>query len=236
MATWTCQLCSAHYICLRDLVSHVRASHSGDENLNFVCEVSQCVKVFRNTNTWYRHVVKNHSCEYHNDIDQKSDQEHDSMDDDDSSIDDNMDDDDFLDDLNLPSEVQEDISLRHEIPPFMSKEEVVGKLLMLKEKYLVSQAAIAEVVDLVQMVCDQTAAHALSRIILTGEACDLDTSTDFFQQLPGILDSLSSPLAAVRSTYRQHSYIVQNLPYVVSGLHVDIATLLYELIKGTCLA
>ena len=56
-----CQLCSANYINLPDLVSHFRASHSHDE---FVCNVSQCPKIFRNANTWYKHVLKRHMIEY----------------------------------------------------------------------------------------------------------------------------------------------------------------------------
>ena len=65
------------------------------------------------------------------------------------------------------------------------------------------------------MVCDRTAADALSAIMLSGEACGFDTTSDFFKQLPGILEGLCSPLSTIGTTYRQHSYIAQNLPYVV---------------------
>jgi uncharacterized C2H2 Zn-finger protein len=67
MASWNCQLCAASYINLPHLVSHVRASHSEDRDLNFVCQVSHCPRIFSNTNSWYKHVVKTHQVEYSTD-------------------------------------------------------------------------------------------------------------------------------------------------------------------------
>ena len=75
MASWNCQLCSVDYVSLPDLVSHIRASHSQDVSLNFVCGVSQCPKIFRNANTWYKHVVKSHRIEYFNNVESSSDTE-----------------------------------------------------------------------------------------------------------------------------------------------------------------
>jgi purine nucleoside permease len=92
---------------------------------------------------------------------------------------------------------------------------VVGKLLKLKEKHVISQDAMYEVVELVQMICDNTAANALSAIMLLGDESGFDTTSHFFQQLPGIHEGLNSPLASIGTTYRQQSYIAQNLPYVV---------------------
>ena len=55
-----CQLCSASYIFLYDLVGHVRSAHSSDAHLSLVCQVNECPIVFTNTNTWYKHVVRQH--------------------------------------------------------------------------------------------------------------------------------------------------------------------------------
>ena len=217
MAAWKCQLCSASYVNLPELVSHFRASHSQDEGLKFVCQVSQCPKIFRNANTWYRHVVKKHSTEYftsivasssdsESEIESEEEEQH------------NNDDDDIDTSADFLSAGLEDSSmvvLPPEVPIFISKEEVAGKLLKLKEKYIIPHAAIYEVVELVQMVCDKTAADALSAIVMLGETCGHDTTSAFFQQLPGILDGLNSPLATIGTIYKQHSYIAQNLPYVV---------------------
>ena len=58
---WLCNFC---YISLFELVSHVRAIHSVDPGLRFVCNVNGCPAVFKQTNTWYKHVTKKHQEQY----------------------------------------------------------------------------------------------------------------------------------------------------------------------------
>ena len=62
--TWQCQLCASRYALLFELVGHVRAAHSADCNLNFVCQVKGCPRIFQKTNTWYKHVRAQHKEEY----------------------------------------------------------------------------------------------------------------------------------------------------------------------------
>lgn len=64
MPSWKCQLCLSRYASLYELVSHVRGSHSKEANLHFVCGVKLCSKSFKNTNSWYKHVIKIHSEHY----------------------------------------------------------------------------------------------------------------------------------------------------------------------------
>ena len=43
--TWHCQLCDSRYALLSELVGHIRAAHSSDCNLNFVCQVKGCPRM-----------------------------------------------------------------------------------------------------------------------------------------------------------------------------------------------
>lgn len=61
---WFCQLCnSSSYAFLSDLVGHIRAVHTS-EIFELVCQVNGCPQIFHKTNTWYKHVRKQHLEEY----------------------------------------------------------------------------------------------------------------------------------------------------------------------------
>ena len=62
--TWQCQLSGLKYALLFDLVGHVRAAHSADCHLSLICQVNGCPRIFKNTNTWYKHVRAQHKEEY----------------------------------------------------------------------------------------------------------------------------------------------------------------------------
>lgn len=61
----------------------------------------------------------------------------------------------------------------------------------------------------------------MSAIVLAGEACDLDTGSEFFQSLPSTFENIANPLATINSTFRQQAYIAKKLPYVVRSLHTN---------------
>ena len=61
---WQCQICQSRYGLLFELLGHVRAAHSADCNLNFVCQVNGCPRMFTKTNTWYKHVRGEHKDKY----------------------------------------------------------------------------------------------------------------------------------------------------------------------------
>ena len=99
----------------------------------------------------------------------------------------------------------------------MREEVIAGKLLKIKEKYLVSHAVVDEVVELVESICDDMATQALASIFQTGEELGMDISSSLFQRLPQIFQELSFPLASIRTTYKQQSFIIKSLPYVVNN-------------------
>lgn len=179
-----CQLCLANFVCLFDLVSHVRAAHSV-EHLNLVCRVDGCPRMFRRTNTWYKHVIKRHREEYDRNHDPDT---HVSSSDSQSEGEDAQDvADDNMEDINygesfegesshqsIPQDIPQDSSFplyaTNDIPPFISDEAVAGKLIKIREQYLLSHAAVGEVVELVQTVCNNMAMRSLSAILQSGEA------------------------------------------------------------------
>lgn len=234
MEPWQCQLCSATYISLYELVSHVRAVHSAEKHLNLVCKVDDCTRVFKNTNTWYRHLIKNHHKAYMSN-DREDDRSCNPEDDLLSSQDDSSSDqEDGTDDMNgvsenehtdLSAEVSElpqgegvpslAIGPLHQVPGSITKEVAAGTLIKLKVKHLLTNSAINDVVELVGVVCDSVITNTLSALSLEVEACGMDTTSTFFQRLPEILEHHSNPLATIGTTYRQQSFISKNLPYVV---------------------
>ena len=60
-----------------------------------------------------------------------------------------------------------------------------------------------EVMELVKVVSDATITNTLSTIVLSAETCGLDTESKFFQELPSMLDNLTSPLDSIGTVYQQ---------------------------------
>ncbi len=225
VASWSCQLCIASYKSLFDLVSHVRAAHSADVNLTYVCQVQGCLRTFKKTNTWYKHVLQVHQVEYYRKGSVESCNEE-------ASIDEQLETDAF----DLISEVQENesvggsefpgecsassqvsSSLESSVCPIPREEYIIaGKLLKMRVKHHLSHAAIDEVVELVELVYNQVSVEVLSSIHRCAKENGMDTASAFFQELPKIFEGLTSPLAFVSTIYKQQSFIDKNLPYVVS--------------------
>ena len=63
--TFKCEKCCCTCISLFELVSHVRAVHSSDQNLLLSCGVAGCQDVFHSTSTWYQHIRSCHLFEYY---------------------------------------------------------------------------------------------------------------------------------------------------------------------------
>ena len=217
--SWNCYNCAASYSSLFDLVSHVRGAHSSEAVLNFICGVQGCSRTFKKTNTWYKHVVKHHRSEYMSSGSSSSDSDseegctHDIEDGDVQpfSEDENM------DPPSTAGALEDDDSLHtHHYVSFFNKDVIAGKLFKIREHHMVSYAAVGEVVDLVQIACDNILSEALSAIWQSGEASGMDMSSDFFQNLPKTFENLNHPLASIETAYKQYSYIAKNLPYVVS--------------------
>ena len=178
--SWQCQLCTSFYVCLFDLVSHVRAAHSADCHLNFVCQVNGCPRMFTKTNTWYKHVRDEHQEEYCKrcpeipaptfhppegqygaEMDSRnSDQEED-----------------------ITSSTLDTPLIGHaHAPTIVTQDVAAGLLLKLTERHRLSQAAVDEVVKMVSTVSDHMVIEALTAVWQSGEAHGIGHE---FSILPG---------------------------------------------------
>jgi hypothetical protein len=85
-----------------------------------------------------------------------------------------------------------------------------------------------DIVELVEHVRQDMATNASSEILSHAEECGMDTSLPFFDHLISVFDGLNSPLASVRTTHRQHTFISKNLQYIVSqSLHKSVCFINY---------
>ena len=207
-----------------ELVGHVRAAHTANCNLNFVCQVEGCPRIFKKTNTWYKHVRAEHKDEYF----RKEVLISPAPQVDDHKLEDlTM----FLDDcgegpstsIDPPDIVNNSCS-----PNIVTQDMAAGMLLKLKEKHKLSQAAIDEVIDVVGVTTDDIITKTLSAVEQSAESHGMDVTTPFFRNLPNITDNLSNPLSMLGTAYRQQMYVSQNLPYVVSLLRVLPSSVLYK--------
>lgn len=211
-----CEQCSASYACLYDLVSHVRAAHSLENSLGFVCRVDGCLSVFNKTNTWYKHVVQSHKEEYYKrsttnipEPEPEPESEHEDEDDNDF--------DGFIEDP--IEEFDEGDTHTHSL----DLKVYAGRLIQIQEKHLVTRTVVNEIVDLVEMACEDVSSQTFSAIVDLGEVYDMDLTSPFFQELPAIFEGIRSPLKLVRTAYKQQSFIAKNLPYVVCFNNIQLA-------------
>ena len=193
-------------------------------NLNYVCKVDGCPRMFSKTNTWYKHVIQYHHEEYFK-KNASSEVKYGAEPDDD--------DDDNQMELSVGgawpegSDGEMDFSGGGAWPEgsddgnylpttILSEKVIAGKLLKIREKHLVSHAVINDIMELVESICNDMSTKAISSIHQSGDECGMDTSSLFFQELPQIFERLNSPLASIGTAYKQQSFIAKNLPYVVS--------------------
>ena len=185
---------------LFELVGHVRAAHTANCNLNFVCQVKVegCPRIFKKANTWYKHVLAEHKDEYFkkevsiSPAPKLADQEMEDL---------TM----FLDDGGEGSSTSvepPDVSNDSCSPNFVTQDMAAGMLLKLKEKHKLSQAAIDEVIDVVGVITEDVITKTLSAVKQSAESHGVDVTTPFFRNLPNITDSLSNPLTILGTAYR----------------------------------
>ena len=98
----------------------------------------------------------------------------------------------------------------------ISPDAAAGMLLKLKEKYKLSQAAVDEVIQVVEVITDHVVTKTLSAVEQSAEAHGMDITSPFFKNLPNIVENESNPLSALGTAYRQQAYVSKNFPYVVS--------------------
>ena len=205
---WKCQLCESRYALLFELVVHVRAAHSSDYNLNFVCQVKGCPRIFKKTNTWYKHVRSQHMEEYFTrevliaENPQSDDEEMENF-----TGDDGGEEPDPPTNPSCPNSCTSNI---------ISPDAAAGMLLKLKEKYKLSHAAVDEVIQVFGIMTDHVVTKTLSAVEQSAEAHGMDLTSPFFENLPKIAEDVSNPFSALETAYRQQTYVSKNFPYVVS--------------------
>ena len=203
-----CQFCDGNYCNLSELVSHTRAAHSHSSEV-MVCRINGCPMEYKKVHTWYMHVLASHYEEYENkvpmDSDEGPDQEH---------------------EIHVDVDFDVDLDTQFVASPFdiatptgvtlMPEETIAGKLIKIKEKHNVPNTVMDEIVELVEDVRQDMATNASLKIISHAKECGMNTSLPLFDHLPNIFDRLESPLASVKNTYRQQTFISKNLQHVVS--------------------
>lgn len=208
MPSWNCQLCSGKYVALRDLVSHVRAAHSSE--VNYICGVRGCLRTFRRTSTWYKHIQDSHYEDYQNTNPEvlSNTPEGDNHE---------------VDAVQVPMDTFDSFS--EEVPTSYSggdppsEKAMAAKLIRIKEYHNLSQVAVDDIVDLVQTVCDDSSMKAMSAIRHCGEHLGMDISSTFFQEISEIFQNLNYPLSSVETAYKQQLFVINNLPYVVCSVN-----------------
>ena len=88
---------------------------------------------------------------------------------------------------------------------------VVERLIMIKERHRLSQAAAADVVQLVQAVYNDVSVRVLSAV----QNHEREGMSFSYQDLSEIFERLKSPIESVNTAYKQKTYVAKNLPYVV---------------------
>ena len=171
-----------------------------------MCTIHGCPRIFKNTNTWYKHIRKSHFNEYtRRGVQEESMEESDSDDELPSSENESID---FLNSSESVHPVQSRT-------PLITKEQISGKLIKLKEKHRISCAAVNEIVELVELVCNDITSKSMSAIIDSGVTNGMDMTSEFFTGLPEVLEGINYPLDMLKTNYRQQVYVAKNLLYVV---------------------
>lgn len=101
-------------------------------------------------------------------------------------------------------------------PMIVTQDMAAGMLLKFKDKHKLSNAAIDEVIQVVEVMNDHVTSQILSAVEQSAEAHGMDVTTPSFRNLPNIIDSVSNPLTTLGTMYRQQTYVSKNFPYVVS--------------------
>ena len=210
-----CQLCKSPYASLFDLVSHVRAAHSVEDELQLVWQVDGCPRTFCKTSTWYRHILNVHRDGCYDKPSALTDAQHAILESD------------YHDESDIELEVDTPVTLTpvpdstmvlfDSVPTLLTQDTAAGHLLKLKEKHRLTYAAVDEVVQLIQVISDHIIMESLTAVQKSAESHCLDMNSDFIHSLPPALRSTKNPFYLVGTTYKQQAYVAKNFPYVVSA-------------------
>lgn len=109
--------------------------------------------------------------------------------------------------------------LENEYPsytPTSATDIAAGMLVKLKEECRLSQRAMEGVIDITHFICDYATDKARAAVSEVGQEYGLNASAPLILDLNEALQHIDNPFTDLGTTYRQHSYIARNMPYVVS--------------------
>ena len=90
---------------------------------------------------------------------------------------------------------------------------IAGRLIRIKECHNLPQVVVDYVVELIQAICEDLSTKAQSSIQSCGKRIGINN--DFLQDVLEIFQASKIPLSSLETAYKQQSYIVKNIPYVV---------------------
>ena len=216
---YECKRCNSCYNSLYDLVSHIRAAHSG---LELTCGINECTKVFFSTSTWYQHVRSAHFEDYYSKPSEQIRSSSSRFEPDSPSS--PMEITDHDETAQTEAQVVEGAftnGLCASPTQCTSTDVAAGMLIKLKEGCRLSQRAMKEVIDITNFICDHVINKAQVVVSEIGQQHHLNSTASLMLDLNAALQQISNPFTELQTTYRQHTYIAQNMPYVVSIIHLE---------------
>ncbi len=215
--SWQCSLCQAIYCSLPLVVGHIRASHSHEHGLLFVCGISGCPISFKNTNTFYKHVRDTHRDRYESllkvqdvqQLEQPIGSRNASAE---LVVNSSMETSEATDSVS-PTDLD---TCTVQLATPSPKEVAAGYLLKLRCKPGITQSTLTEVVHMNQAVLRSalvTVSDQLSDALLSS---GIQLDSPLAGSIAGVLDSQSDALAGLDTPYHINSLLQSTHPIVVS--------------------
>lgn len=219
--SWQCTMCNGIYSILPILISHIRSAHSHEPGLCFSCGVDMCPKTFKNTNTYYKHVRKDHCDKYAAE----------------SSVPKYL----LSANTQTPTSVNTDsnesvtvtpdfvndqcnsddniIGLEHSNVASDATKVASGHLIQLKCKAGVTQSILPSVVEMNEAVVDSVLDNVSCKVAERLQASGIGPEEPLATDIREIIESHRNPLRSLHTVYCQNSMIQAHYPMVVS-MHV----------------
>ena len=93
-----------------------------------------------------------------------------------------------------------------------SEQAIIGKLIKLKHYHRLSNAAVDDIIELVESVCSELSTRVITAINMSEQSFSIELSS---QLLEAVSESMTSPLVSIKTTYKQQQFIANNLSYYV---------------------
>ena len=218
--SWQCTMCNGVYSILPILISHIRSVHSHEPGLCFSCGVDMCPKTFKNTNTYYKHVRKDHCDKYAADSSVANKYLLSANTQTPTSV--NTDSNESVtvpvtSDLVNDQCNSDDIGLEHSNVASDATKVASGHLIQLKCKAGVTQSILPSIVEMNEAVVDSVLDNVSCKVAERLQANGIGPEEPLATDIREIIESSQS--SSFTSHYCQNSMIQAHYPMVVS-MHV----------------